>query len=67
MSYVVMFPQVLPMNESDGLVWQNIFTIPVGCLCFVDVVAEAATDTVCYPVDAMLRNNRAIENKISEE
>lgn len=52
LSYVVMFPQVLPMNESDGLVWQNIFTIPVGCLCFVDVALEGVVDTICWPYDS---------------
>ena len=44
------------MNESDGLVWQNIFTIPVGCICFVDVALEGVVDTICYPYDAYANN-----------
>lgn len=49
------------MNESNGLVWQNIFTIPVGCLCFVDVALEGVVDTVCWPWDSYISDARRVK------
>jgi len=44
---------------GDGsLVAENILTIPVGCLCFVDVACEAVVDTICWPVDKAISNAR---------
>ena len=62
MAYVVMFPQVIMSSHNNKILFlENLISIPIGCLCFVDVAAEAAIDTVCYPVDAMLRDNRAVK------
>ena len=47
------------MNESDGLVWQNILTIPIGCICFVDVALEGVVDTICYPYDKCVADERS--------
>lgn len=62
MAYVVMFPQVVMASHNNKILFpENLISIPIGCLCFVDVAVEAAIDTVCYPADAMLRNNRAVK------
>lgn len=62
MAYVVMFPQVIMASHNNKILFpENLISIPIGCLCFVDVAAEAAIDTVCYPADTMLRNNRAVK------
>ena len=62
MSYVVMFPQVIMSTGNNEVLYpENIISIPLGCICFVDVALEAVIDTVCYPADAMLRNNRAVK------
>ena len=62
MAYVVMFPQVVMASHNNKILFpENLISIPIGCLCFVDVAAEAAIDTVFYPADAMLRNNRAVK------
>lgn len=55
-----MFPQVLPMNESKGLVPANIVTIPIGAVCFVDVACEGVVDTVLWPIDSAIAEKRAI-------
>lgn len=59
LSYVVMFPQVIgSMSNSLHLCPENIITVPLGCLCFVDVPCEAVLDTVFFPVDWMIVDSR---------
>lgn len=55
LSYVIMFPQVLPPGKNDKTLYlANIITIPVGCICFVDVACEAVVDTIFWPIDVQL-------------
>ena len=58
-SYVIMFPQVMAPGPHDSFVAENIFTIPLGCLCFVDVACEAVVDTVLWPVDKAISSSRS--------
>lgn len=58
MAYIVAFPQKIGSTGAGGLMWENVFTVPLGCLCLADTVCEAALDTVCLPVDAVLSENR---------
>lgn len=57
-SYVVMFPQVMNPAGSHGFIAANILSIPVGCLCFVDVACEAVVDTVCLPYDVYAKDEK---------
>lgn len=57
-SYIIMFPQTMGYGNSKGLVVENIFTIPLGCLCFVDVACEAIVDTALWPIDKMIVSSR---------
>ena len=57
-SYIVMFPQTMGYGNSKGLVVENIFTIPIGCLCFVDVACEAIIDTILWPIDKTIASSR---------
>ena len=57
-SYVIMFPQVMAPGPNSGFYPENIITVPIGCLCFVDVVCEAALDTIFFPVDWWLTEAR---------
>ena len=51
-SVIVAFPQMMSDNPGDyGLQWMNVLTVPIGCLCLCDAVAEACVDTVCLPFD----------------
>lgn len=55
MSVIVAFPQMMSDNPGDGsFMWENIFTIPLGCLCLCDAACEAVIDTVCLPFDWMI-------------
>ena len=52
MSVIVAFPQMMSDNPGDGgFMWENIFTIPLGCVCMCDTACEAVIDTVCLPFD----------------
>ena len=51
LSLVVAFPQIMGYGSETGLIWENIYTIPLGCLGMVDTACEAAVDTVCLPFD----------------
>ena len=51
-SVIIAFPQMMSDNPGDGgFMWENIFTIPLGCLCLCDAACEAVIDTVCLPFD----------------
>lgn len=58
MSYVVMFPQIMSTTGSNGFEPMNIISVPIGCLCFVDVACEVVLDTVFFPVDWWLAEAR---------
>ena len=51
LSVLVAFPQAMSDGPSRGLMWENIFTIPLGCLCLCDAACEVVVDTVCLPFD----------------
>lgn len=68
LSYVVMFPQtMMPSGGRKFLFPENLISIPIGCLCFVDVVGEAAIDTVCYPFDLWIENSRGKTREFRED
>lgn len=56
--YLVAFPQEIGATGDGGLMWENVFTVPIGCLFLADVACEAAIDTVCLPVDWPLSASR---------
>ena len=59
LSLLVAFPQMLSDCPGDnGYMWENIFTVPLGCLCLCDAAVEACIDTVCLPVDWPLAASR---------
>ena len=59
MAYVVMFPQVIMASHNDKILLpENLISIPIGCLCFVDVAAEGVLDTVFWPIDWPLSRAR---------
>jgi len=59
LSVLVAFPQMMSDCPSDnGYMWENIFTVPLGCLCLCDAAVEACIDTVCLPVDWPLSASR---------
>ena len=51
LSVLVAFPQMMSDGPSRGFMCENIFTVPLGCLCLCDAAAEACIDTVCMPID----------------
>lgn len=52
LSVIIAFPQMMSDNPGDGgFMWENIFTVPLGCLCLCDAACEAVIDTVCLPFD----------------
>ena len=55
-SVVVMFPQVLSPASNRGFMAANLISVPVGCLCWVDVACEAVIDTLLWPFDIALNN-----------
>lgn len=64
MSYIVMFPQtMMPSGGSKFLFPENLISIPIGCLCFVDVACEAVLDTVFWPFDYCKTRPRGINNE----
>ena len=58
LSVLVAFPQAMSDGPSRGFMWENIFTIPLGCLCLCDAAVEVCVDTVCLPVDWSLAASR---------
>ena len=59
MSLIIAFPQMMSDNPGDGgFMWQNIFTVPLGCLCLCDAVCEAAIDTAFLPWDLYVRGKK---------
>ncbi len=46
-------------GNDKGFIAENIFTVPVGCVCFVDVACECALDTVLWPADYWLKCGRS--------
>ena len=67
LSYVAMFPQMLALDSHDGLCAANILTIPIGCLCFVDVALEGVVDTVMLPIDFALASRQDLRQARKEE
>ena len=59
LSYVVMFPQILPPNANNDFVPANLITVPIGCLCFIDVACEGIIDTILWPIDRFISNSRS--------
>lgn len=51
MSVLVAFPQAMSDGPSRGFMWENVFTIPIGCVGMCFAVGEACIDTACLPVD----------------
>lgn len=51
LSIIVAFPQMMSDAPGQGYMLENVFTVPLGCLCLCDAVCEAAIDTVCLPFD----------------
>jgi hypothetical protein len=51
MSIIIAFPQAMSDGPSRGFMWENIFTIPLGCLGLCDAACETVIDTVCLPFD----------------
>jgi uncharacterized protein YceK len=63
LTVVAAFPQILPMNETDGFVWQNCLTIPLlGLPCAIDTCLEAVVDTVCLPYDLSVSKSKEKSN-----
>ena len=62
MVYVIMFPQIAMPSRRNALILENAISIPIGCLCFIDVAVEGVVDTACYPIDKVLSNRRAIQH-----
>ncbi len=58
LSILVAFPQMMSDGPHETYIWENIFTVPLGCLCLCDAAAEACIDTVCLPVDWPLAASR---------
>ena len=58
LSVLIAFPQAMSDGPSRGFMWENIFTVPLGCLCLCDAAVEACIDTVCLPVDWPLAASR---------
>ena len=58
LSILVAFPQMMSDGPHETYIWENIFTVPLGCLCLCDAVVEACVDTVCLPVDWPLAASR---------
>lgn len=54
LSYIVMFPQIMADSGHKGIVWANMISIPLGCVCMCDVPLEAVLDTICIPYDMLL-------------
>ena len=65
-SYVIMFPQVMAPGPTDGFYPENIITVPIGCLCFVDVACEGVLDTLLWPADYALKCKRTSPGKKTE-
>lgn len=67
-SYVIMFPQVImPSGRNKILFPENLISIPIGCLCFVDVACEAVVDTILYPVDNAIAAKRSHKESVPLE
>jgi hypothetical protein len=59
MSVIIAFPQAMSDNPSShGFMWENIFTVPLGCVCLCDAACEAVIDTACLPFDYFLAKRR---------
>jgi len=67
-AFVVMFPQVMmPSGRNKILFPENLISVPLGCLCFIDVACEAAVDTVCWPVDSVWLSKRDNNSRSSAQ
>ena len=58
---------MLALDSHDGLCAANILTIPIGCLCFVDVALEGVVDTVMLPIDFALASRQDLRQARKEE
>lgn len=57
-SYIIMFPQVMAPGPRKDFYPENLITVPIGCLCFVDVACECVLDTILWPADHWLKCKR---------
>ena len=57
-SYIVMFPQIMNSSGSKEFYIENLITVPIGCLCFIDVACESVLDTVFWPIDLWISKER---------
>lgn len=67
LSIIVAFPQMMSDVPGQGYMWENIFTVPLGCLCLCDAVCEAAIDTVCLPFDWPISAKRKRDQEAWQE
>ena len=58
LSTVIMFPQIMSDAPTSGLMWENVFTVPLGCLGLCDAACEAVFDTVLFLPDYMIAAQR---------
>ena len=64
LSIIVSFPQVMSDNPSTpSFMVENIFTIPCGLIVAIDGCLEFALDTVFWPCDKIIVNNREKDKK----
>ena len=59
LSLIIAFPQCMADVPSRGWMWENCFTIPLGCLGLCDALCEGVIDTVALPVDWPLSASRS--------
>lgn len=67
-SAVVAFPQQMSDCPDDyGFKVYNIFTVPLGIVCFADSILESVVDTVCLPFDIPVSNKRNKKKGMNHE
>ena len=67
LSIIVAFPQMMSDVPGQGYMLENVFTVPLGCLCLCDAVCEAAIDTVCLPFDWPISAKRKRDQEAWQE
>lgn len=67
LSIIVAFPQMMSDAPGQGYMLENVFTVPLGCLCLCDAVCEAAIDTVCLPFDWPISAKRKRDQEAWQE
>ena len=46
-------------GSADSFYVENLITVPVGCVCFVDIACECVLDTMLWPADYWLECKRS--------